>query len=445
MLVFDWKIFVYRKKLSLVLSLFSRDLLIKNKLLLSVIPLIAIVAAVTGIIESSGRTAIPISFKELPEYNVNSAQENAIGYESVPEFSYQIQSGDNLSTIFERLGYPYSDLMEIMEEDLNYLMLDTLKPGNNLLFWRSEDGNHLQRMVLEFNIADKVSYSRQQDGGYDFTNISIPGVWQIVPYVGEVQGNFSVSANKLGLDNLTIEQINNLLKDKLNFARDLRAGDKFEIIQRKQFIDDVATGNEELQAIRFYNRGRQISAYLHTDGQFYDKDGKSLQRAFQRYPTGKRYRISSSFNPNRKHPVTGRISPHNGTDFATPIGTPIYATGDGKVVLTRNHPYAGKYIVLQHGSTYKTRFLHLSKILVKKGQTVSRGQKIALSGNTGRSTGPHLHYEFIIRGKPVNAMTAKIPMASSVPNKELSGFKAKIAQYDAILDGKATDTLLARN
>lgn len=227
-----------------------------------------------------------------------------------------------------------------------------------------------------------------------------------------------MSANKVGLSSLEIDHIVTLLKDKLNFSRDLRAGDQFEVLQKAQYVDGVATGKREIEAIKIMNRNRVVSAYLHTDGQYYDANGDSLQRAFQRYPVSSSWRQSSQFNPKRLHPVTGRISPHNGTDFATPVGTPVQATGDGKVIMTRKHPYAGNYVVIQHGSTYKTRYLHLSKILVRKGQTVSRGQRIGLSGKTGRVTGAHLHYELIERGRPVNAMTANIPMADSVPKKE---------------------------
>ncbi|MCX9561881.1 peptidoglycan DD-metalloendopeptidase family protein, partial [Vibrio cholerae] len=159
----------------------------------------------------------------------------------------------------------------------------------------------------------------------------------------------------------------------------------------------------------------------------------SLQRAFQRYPVDSKWRISSNFNPRRLHPVTKRVAPHNGTDFAMPIGTPVYTSGDGVVVMTRNHPYAGNYVVIQHGNTYMTRYLHLSKILVKKGQKVSRGQRIGLSGNTGRVTAPHLHYELIVRGRPVNVMKANIPMASSVPKKEMAQFIAKRKELDQML------------
>ncbi|WED29962.1 peptidoglycan DD-metalloendopeptidase family protein [Vibrio sp. DW001] len=415
--------------------MFSQDVPFKKRLFATLLPLVAVITLVSLGIDSrtEDRKFVPIQLKEMPTYDSAETQVVPEGLDSAPDYSYTIQKGDNLSSIFDQLGFPYSDLLKVMEADLNYLMLDTLKPGNQLLFWGTEGQNHLSKMILQFNIADKVLYTRHEDESYQFKDISVPGEWKLEPYVGEIHGSFSQSANKVGVGNNEIEQINTLLKDKLNFSRDLRAGDQFEIVQNRQYVGDQTTGKKEVQAIRIHNRGRTVTAFLHTDGQYYDKDGKSLQRAFQRYPTGKRYRISSSFNPNRKHPVTGRTSPHNGTDFATPIGTPVYSTGDGKVILTRNHPYAGKYIVIQHGSSYKTRYLHLSRILVKKGQAISRGQKIALSGNTGRSTGPHLHYEFMIRNKAVNAMKAKIPMASSVPKKEMAEFKVRIAEYNELL------------
>lgn len=354
-----------------------------------------------------------------------------------PTFEYQIQTGDSLSGIFTQLGFSYQSMMSVMETDLNYLALDTLQPGNQLRFWRNEETNNLEKMELSFNVADKVVYRRLEDGSYEFEDISIPGEWKQKPMVGTIHGSFSTSANKLGLSSVEIDQVVSLLKDKLNFSRDLRAGDTFEVLQRAQYVDGVATGKREIEAVKIVNRGRLVSAYLHSDGQYYDAKGDSLQRAFQRYPVSRNWRLSSHFNPKRLHPVTGRVSPHNGTDFATPIGTPVQSTGDGTVIMTRKHPYAGNYVVIQHSSTYKTRYLHLSKILVRKGQQVSRGQRIGLSGKTGRVTGPHLHYELIERGRPVDAMKANIPMANSVPKKEKAEFFALRDKADALLEKQA--------
>ncbi|MGL5609064.1 MAG: peptidoglycan DD-metalloendopeptidase family protein, partial [Aeromonas veronii] len=161
----------------------------------------------------------------------------------------------------------------------------------------------------------------------------------------------------------------------------------------------------------------------------YDGQGNSLERGFRRYPTHSRYRISSNFNPARKHPVTGMVRPHEGTDFAVPVGTPVLATGDGIVQKATSHPLAGTYIVIKHGRTLSTRYLHLSKLLVKTGQRVKMGDKIGLSGNTGRSTGAHLHYELRINNRPVNAMTAKLPMAEPLSGKERRQFLAKVKSY----------------
>ncbi len=167
---------------------------------------------------------------------------------------------------------------------------------------------------------------------------------------------------------------------------------------------------------------------------FYDEQGQSLDRALRRIPTAKRYRISSSFDPHRKHPITGRISPHNGTDFATPVGTSVLAAGDGVVVKARKHPLAGNYIVIKHGREYSTRYLHLHRILVKPGDHVSMGQRIALSGNTGRSTGPHLHFELLKYGHPVNAMKVPLPEAHPVPSQDRRVFERQAKRAKQALE-----------
>ncbi|WP_368737148.1 peptidoglycan DD-metalloendopeptidase family protein [Vibrio marinisediminis] len=403
----------------------------RKKLMLLSLPIMAVI--VMASIGSQSPTIRTIDLSLPESVLVNALLGETIESTDMPDYEYQIRTGDNLSSIFEQLGFGYSDLMKIMETDLNYLALDTIKPGNTLRFWRDEETNSLSKMELEFSLVERAVYTRNPDGDYSFTDVKIPGVWKEYAMVGEINGSFSTSVNRLGLGISEVEQIVSLLKDKINFSRDLRAGDKFEVVQSRQYVDDQLTGNREIQAIKIFNRGGEFTAYLHSDGQYYDKNGESLQRAFQREPIKGKYRLSSHFNPHRKHPVTGRVSPHNGTDWAVPVGTPIVSTGDGVVIMTRKHPYAGNYVVIQHGSTYKTRYLHLSKILVRKGQKVTRGQRIGLSGKSGRVTGPHIHYELIARGRPVNAMKANIPMANSVSKKEMASFKARRDELDNML------------
>ncbi|MDF0533589.1 peptidoglycan DD-metalloendopeptidase family protein [Shewanella yunxiaonensis] len=343
-----------------------------------------------------------------------------------PSYVHTITSGDTLSALFSEAGVDQQTMYKVLEADLDVLALDTLMPGNRISFWQDEQGN-LTKLELYFNAARQVVFTRYPEGGYEVNEINIPGDWQDRIVSGDIQGSFYRSAEKVGLSAAEIQRIEMLLKDKLNFARDLRAGDNFSVLLNDQYVAGESTGVSHLLGISI-NLGRsRVTAFQDSDGNFYDENGQSLVRAFQRLPLLKQYRISSAFNPHRLHPVTGRIAPHNGVDFSTPVGTKVVATGDGVVTLVTNHPYAGKYIVIEHDSKYTTRYLHLSKALVHKGQRVSRGQVIALSGATGRITGPHLHYEFHINGRPVNPMTAQIPMAGHLAGKDKQAFEQLVA------------------
>ncbi|WP_158336522.1 peptidoglycan DD-metalloendopeptidase family protein [Buchnera aphidicola] len=158
---------------------------------------------------------------------------------------------------------------------------------------------------------------------------------------------------------------------------------------------------------------------LEKNGKFYDNKGYSLITQFLRFPFLKKYRVSSNFNLHRLNPITNKISPHQGIDYAMPIGTPILSIGDGKVIKTKSSTAAGKYIIIRHNIQCITKYMHLKKILVKVGEKVKKGDQIGLSGNTGYSTGPHLHYEVWVNNKVIN------------PNKlvlfeKLSGKKLKI-------------------
>lgn len=132
-----------------------------------------------------------------------------------------------------------------------------------------------------------------------------------------------------------------------------------------------------------------------------------------RYPTAQPFKVTSEFNPHRVNPVTRKVSPHEGIDFSMPIGSAVVSTGAGEVVIAKFSRSAGNYIVIKHANGYKTQYMHLSKLLVKPGQKIKQGQKIALSGNTGRSTGPHLHYELLVNNKPVNPLSASMPLTEN--------------------------------
>jgi murein DD-endopeptidase len=206
-------------------------------------------------------------------------------------------------------------------------------------------------------------------------------------------------------------------------------------------IDGQAFDSRVL-AVRYEGERMDLTLVRNTsDDNFYTEEGNSLDPSFSRYPFQGSYRLSSHFNPRRKHPVTGRVSPHNGTDFAMPIGTPITAPANGRVDRVDYHNAAGRYVVIKHDNGYRTRYLHLSRSLVKPGERVEMGEEIALSGNTGRSTGPHLHYEVHVNNKPVNAMNIDLPENTGLRGNALLAFQRQAAPVLAALDSGETGNI----
>ncbi|CCO49354.1 putative Cell wall endopeptidase, family M23 [Vibrio nigripulchritudo SOn1] len=354
-----------------------------------------------------------------PEFSAPKDElEEALSQDSEPTHSHVVAKGELLSTVFEQYGLRLNDMYSLINTDK---AAERLRPGMTLN-WTLNDEGRLKELRIERNAKQYDLYTLT-DSGYEYQRLENTGELKPILINGQISGSFYQSAINAGLTPGQIATIVKSMQWKFDFGRRARKGDKFAVQLEQEFIDGKAVGRSEVKAMLYVNGGKEYSAVKFEDNRFYDASGQSLEQAFNRFPTNKRYRVSSRFNPHRKHPVTGRVSPHNGTDFATPIGTPIYATGDGKVVKARSHPLAGKYIVIKHGREYMTRYLHLHRILVKVGDNISRGQKIALSGNTGRSTGPHLHYEFIKNSRPVDPMKVQLPKASDVPSAKLPEFK----------------------
>ncbi|MGK0409582.1 MAG: murein DD-endopeptidase [Shewanella psychromarinicola] len=382
---------------------------------------------------SSQRIPVAIDIDSLLPHIAQQDTALTIVKPATPILNRVIESGDTLSRLFELAGIDQRTMYKVLEADLEVLALDTLLPGNRIQFWDNADGE-LDKLELYFNPAHQVVFTRFKDGTYAVNDINIDGIWQNRIVGGEINGSFYVSAKNAGLSAAEIQKVESLLKSKLNFSRELRAGDTFSVLVNDQFVEGEPTGITSIEGIRINTGRRDITAFQNADGNYYDIKGQSLTPAFQRIPLERKYRLSSRFNPNRKHPITGRIRPHNGTDFATPIGTQVVAPGDGVVTLVKKHAFAGNYIVIEHNNKVRTRYLHLSKFLVKRGQRVKRGQVIALSGNTGASTGPHLHYEYIVNGRPVDAMKVDIAEAKVLPKKQLHAFQALVRSRSMMMD-----------
>src|SRR5690606_8679621 len=273
---------------------------------------------------------------------------------------------------------------------------------------------------------NRVLYQREEDGEFSYQEQLNAGEWHNKTLVGTIHSNFYTSAKNVGLTDGDIAMIHQLFRDRINFSREIQAGARFQVVRSDNYVGTEATGQSRIEGVRIFNRHQQLDTFLHTNGQFYDANGESLERAFMRIPLSRKFHITDAFNPRRLHPVTGRVRPHNGTDFATPIGTPVLAAAEGTVVRVEHHPFAGRYIEIQHHGQYKTRYLHLSKTLIRTGQRVERGQRIALSGATGRVTGAHFHYELHINNRPVNPVTANITLAEPIPDEGRDAFFERV-------------------
>lgn len=348
---------------------------------------------------------------------------------------HTVEPGDTLSRIFSHYQVGHDTLNAILLADQELLALDILRPGNRLQFIWDGCSGKLKTVSLSIDPARTIHYQRVTDDLFEFEEEILPTHWRERVLTAEIRGSFYASASRVGLDDGEILRVERILEERVDFRRELRAGDRFEIVVAKEMVAAGPTGQTRIEGLRLQLGRRVESAFLHEDGKYYDAHGESLTRAFLRYPMQGNYRVSSPFDLRRVHPVTGRVAPHHGVDFAMPTGTPVLTTGDGVVTRVGNHVFAGKYIEIEHPGPFKTRYLHLSRILVDRGQRVRRGERIALSGNTGRSTGPHLHFELHVNGRPIDPLKAELPTAARIPDEDRPAFFSRVEALQATMNG----------
>ena len=363
--------------------------------------------------------------------------------------SEEIQRGDTLSSIFSDLNIPYSVTMAIAENETVGNSLTNLIPGNKLYFC-FDDANNLTGFVKQINGDEQWRFERKDTASLDFTvtrepvgtNVYLAGpdgtikplldVGNLPAYmqrgrlvVAEIGAgeSFSVAAHDAGLTYNEIRQITDLFSGRVLFTKQIQPGDSVRVL----FSEDKGKGKINAIELKLRKVGTLTAFRNLTDDRFYDENGYNPStKTFRRFPIDGKVIISSHFNPNRKHPVTGKVRPHNGTDFAVRVGTPIVSPADGIVEIAKYSRSAGYYIVMRHRNSYSTVYMHLSKLLVKPGQRVKIGQLIARSGNTGISTGPHLHYELRRNGRAINAMRVTLPA-----NEDVAVAKKNRARFDA--------------
>ena len=335
---------------------------------------------------------------------------------------YVVSTGDTLSSILNQYGIDMSDITQLAAADKE---LRNLKIGQQLSWTLTADGD-LQRLTWEVSRRETRTYDRTATNGFKMTSEMQQGDWINSGIKGTVGGSFVTSAKNAGLTSAEVSAVIKAMQWQMDF-RKLKKGDEFSVLMSREMLDGKRE-QSQLLGVRLRSEGKDYYAFRAADGKFYDRNGTGLAKGFLRFPTTKQFRISSNFHPRRVNPVTGRVAPHKGVDFAMPQGTPVLAVGDGEVVVAKRSGAAGYYIAIRHGRTYTTRYMHLRKLLVKPGQKVKRGDRIALSGNTGRSTGPHLHYEMWINQQAVNPLTAKLPRTEGLTGSDRTEYLAQVKE-----------------
>jgi len=334
---------------------------------------------------------------------------------------YVVSTGDTLSSILNQYGIDMGDISQLAAVDKD---LRNLKIGQQLSWTLNADGE-LQRLTWEMSRRETRTYDRSGTA-FKLSSEMQQGEWVNNVLKGTVGSSFVSSAKDAGLTSAEISGVIKAMQWQMDF-RKVKKGDQFAVLMSREMLEGKRE-QSRLVGVRLRSGGKDYYAIRAEDGKFYDRSGSGLAKGFMRFPTAKQFRISSNFNPRRLNPVTGRVAPHKGVDFAMPQGTPVLAVGDGEVVMAKRSGAAGYFVAIRHGRSYTTRYMHLKKLLVKPGQKVKRGDRVALSGNTGRSTGPHLHYEVWVNQQAVNPLTAKLPRTEGLTGSDRNEYLAQVRE-----------------
>ena len=337
-----------------------------------------------------------------------------------------VKSGDNLSLIFKRAGYSDRDIYRITKKAPEGKSLTRIFPGQTIAF-RADDGGKLLAVRHIISALETVTYQNTEAGFDSQRDVRAPEVRQAWASA-EISSSLFLAGQEAGLSQNMIMELANIFGGVIDFALDPRVGDTIHLLYEDLYLDGEKYRDGEIVAASFTNQGKTFSAYRYKDSQgdtgYYNEDGVSMRKAFLLAPVDFT-RISSNFNPRRLHPIYKTRRPHRGTDYVAPRGTPVFSTGDGRVIKAGYSKSNGNYVFVQHGERYVTKYLHLHKRKVKPGQRVSQSQVVGTVGATGAATGVHLHYEFLMDGVHRNPRTIhkKLPKAKSLASTEMPMFR----------------------
>ena len=314
--------------------------------------------------------------------------------------------------------------------------LKLLKPGDRLEI-AHRDGQVLS-LRRELDDIKLLSIARQESG-FAANTIERAVDIRTTGAHGQISSSLFEAGTDAGISDRTTMDMAGIFEWDIDFIQDVREGDTFTVIYEELWRDGVKLRDGEIVAAEFVNQGKSFRAARFRDESgragYYTPEGRSVRKAFIRAPLNFT-RISSNFNPSRRHPVLNTIRAHRGVDYAAPTGTPIRAAGDGKVTFRGVQGGYGNTIVLQHGANITTLYGHLSRFgNARNGARVNQGDVIGYVGRSGLATGPHLHYEYRVSGVHRNPRTVALPPADPIPAEQQTAFRAATEPLWRQLDG----------
>ena len=356
-------------------------------------------------------------------------------------FVARVRRGDTLSDIFERNGIPARDLQLLIDSGPLGKRLENIFPGYEFEFGRDIQANLLH---LKYRPSREETVEFQRIGDRFEASAVVKDPQDVRQYRGgRIERTLFSACQGVGLNDQFATRLAEIFRWDIDFILDVRTDDEFHVLYNEQRIDNQFVGFGDILAVEFINQGETYRAVRYDDGKggigYYTPDGESMRKRFLRAPLDFS-RISSDFNLKRIHPLWKSEMPHLGIDYAAPTGTPVKASGDGTVLTASKTSSKGNYIVIGHGERYQTKYLHLSRFArgIEQGKRVQQGQVIGYVGATGWATGPHLHYEFLVRGVHLNPRKAlsTLPQTHPISPEDRVGFDSSAALLLAELDNR---------
>jgi len=357
----------------------------------------------------------------------------------------EISPGDSLDRLFRRHEISTADLAGMMRLELARKHLRILRPGDKISITH-EDGRLLS-LRREISLDQALAIHRDEDG-FHGELVGLEVERRQVDASGQIRSSLFGAASEAGISDRTIMNLASIFAWDIDFVLDIREGDQFTVVYEELWRDGEKVGEGEVLAAAFINRGRTYRAVRHQDARgqvaYFTPDGQAMRKAFLRAPLSFT-RISSNFNPNRRHPKLNTIRAHRGVDYAAPTGTPVMASGNGRVIFRGWQNGYGNTVIIQHSDNITTLYAHLSRFnaQVTHGSRVRQGDVIAYVGATGLATGPHLHYEFRRNGVHLDPLRVTLPDAEPIEPAQMAAFKSAVAPLLERLDGSTGTTLLA--